>query len=264
MAHAVSSTHMPKPVPAARPTAGQPTARRPTARLARAAVAAAALALAVVPMLRLRALATRQEQMSAWLGRSGIVAPRELEHEPDTERVELRAARASLAAELDPARHSDLAPAEEARQRAEAATRLAETASLAAGAFAERPAAWEAAMVMGAATYLSWSLAHDPRLFTAAPAWERPLETAIALAPGRTEASRLLAGSYLEIWPALSSAKRERGRQLLASVFSDPQAFAGLIGPWLATAASREEAFAVIPATPEAWAKLQRLGLRQR
>lgn len=114
-------------------------------------------------------------------------------------------------------------------------------------------------MVMGAATYLSWSLAHDPRLFTAAPAWERPLETAIALAPGRTEASRLLAGSYLELWPALSPAKRERGRQLLASVFSDPQAFASLIGPWLATAASREEAFAVVPATPEAWAKLQKL-----
>jgi hypothetical protein len=229
----------------------------------RLAAAAAALALALVPIARQRALAARQEQMTAWLTLSGVQPPREIEHEPDPGRVDLRAARASLAAELDPARRSDLPPAEEARQRTEGSARMEATAHMAGDALAERPAAWEAAMVMGAATYLSWSQARDPRLFTAAPAWERPLETAVALAPGRDEAARLLAAAYLELWPVLSPAKRDRERRLLAGVFADPVAFASLIGPWLVTAANREEAFAIVPQTPEAWAKLQQIYAQQ-
>jgi len=265
---------MPSPVPvdqraAARqhgpPAPGQPppaaaSSLRTAARLAAAAVA---LALALVPIARQRALAARQDQMNAWLAGSGVTPPREIEHEPDPGRVDLRAARASLAAELDPARRSDLPPAEEARQRAEGSARMKATADLAGSALAERPAAWEAAMVMGAATYLSWSQARDPRLFTAAPAWERPLETAVALAPGRNEAARLLAAAYLELWPVLSPAKRDRERRLLAGVFTDPAAFASLIGPWLVTAANREEAFAPVPQTPEAWAKLQQIYAQQ-
>jgi hypothetical protein len=222
-----------------------------------------ALALALVPIARQRALAARQDQMNAWLAGSGVTPPREIEHEPDPGRVDLRAARASLAAELDPARRSDLPPAEEARQRAEGSARMKATADLAGSALAERPAAWEAAMVMGAATYLSWSQARDPQLFTAAPAWERPLETAVALAPGRNEPARLLAAAYLELWPVLSPAKRDRERRLLASVFTDPAGFASLIGPWLVTAANREEAFAPVPQTPGAWAKLQQIYAQQ-
>ena len=265
---------MPSPVPvdpraASRrhgpPAPGQPppaaaSSLRTAARLAAAAVA---LALALVPIARQRALAARQEQMTAWLAGSGVTPPREIEHEPDPGRVDLRAARASLAAELDPARRSDLPPAEEARQRAEGSARMEATARLAGGSLAERPAAGEAAMVMGAATYLSWSQARDPQLFTAAPAWERPLETAVALAPGRNEPARLLAAAYLELWPVLSPAKRDRERRLLASVFTDPAGFASLIGPWLVTAANREEAFAPVPQTPEAWAKLQQIYAQQ-
>ena len=261
---------MPSPVPvdqraAARqhgppaPVQPPPTAHSSLRTAARLAAAALALALALVPIARQRALAARQEQMTAWLAGSSVPPPREIEHEPDPGRVDLRAARASLAAELDPVRRSDLPPAEEARQRAEGSARMAATARLAGSALAERPAAWEAAMVMGAATYLSWSQARDPQLFTAAPAWERPLETAVALAPGRNEAARLLAGAYLELWPVLSPAKRDRERRLLAAVFSDPVAFASLIGPWLVTATNREEAFAPVPQTPEAWAKLQQI-----
>jgi hypothetical protein len=265
---------MPSPVPvdqrAAARQHGPPAPRQPPPAAAaslrtaaRLAAAALALALALVPIARQRALAARQEQMTAWLAGSGVQPPREIEHEPDPGRVDLRAARASLAAELDPARRSDLPPAEEARQRAEGSARMTATARLAGSALAERPAAWEAAMVMGAATYLSWSQARDPQLFTAAPAWERPLETAVALAPGRNEAARLLAAAYLELWPVLSPAKRDRERRLLASVFTDPAAFASLIGPWLITAANREEAFAAVPQTPEAWAKLQQIYAQQ-
>jgi hypothetical protein len=227
------------------------------------AVAALAIGLALVPVLRQRALVARQDQMASWLRQAGIVAPRELEYEPDPGRVELRAARAALAVELDSARHADLPPAEEARQRDEGAARMTATARLAAGVLGERPAAWEAAMVLGAATYLSWSLAHDTQLFTAAARWEDPLETASALAPGRTDAARLLAGAYLQLWPHLSARKQERERALLARVFADPAAFGNLIGPWLATAPSREEAFSVIPADPRAWERLQQVYAQQ-
>jgi hypothetical protein len=241
--------------------------QRAPARLARtglrAAIAVTALALALVPIWRQRTLAARQEEMAAWLGGGGVPVPRELEHEPDAGRVDLRAARAALAAELEPARHADLPPAEKARERADGAVRLEAAARLAGGALAERPVAWEAAMVMGAATYLSWSQTQNIQLFTDAVHWEAPLETAIRLAPGRPDAARLLAGAYLEVWPFLSERKRARERQLLANVFADPGSFAGLIGPWLAVAPSREEAFAVVPPDPEAWTKLQQVYAQQ-
>ncbi len=223
----------------------------------RAGGALAGLALAAVAMAQQHALAARQEQMAAWLVAGGATVPRELEYEPDPGRVDLRAARAALAAELDPTRRADLPAAGDDGRQGTAASRLAETAGLAGAGLTARPAAWEAAMVLGAATYLSWSQAHDTRLFTQAPTWERPLEAAMALAPGRTDAARLLAAAYLELWPQLSAAKREREKQLLTSVFADPQVLAGLLAPWLTTAASRAEAFAVIPHDPEAWDTVQ-------
>jgi hypothetical protein len=246
--------------PAAHPRAGQRPAmhpRRPLALFARAVIAAAALALAVVPVLRQRALTTRQGEMTAWLTAAGVPVPGTLRYEPDPGRVELRAARAALGAELDPAHRLPFSDRE--RQAAEPASRLDETARLAGRVLAERPAAWDAAMVLGTATYLSWSEARDGRLFTAAAAWERPLETAMTLAPGHDEPRRLLATAYLEIWPALSPAKRDRERQLLATVFRDPRVFESLVGPWLAAASSREEALAVVPPVPEVWSKLQQL-----
>jgi hypothetical protein len=248
------------PPPASSGAAAHAGARRPPAEIAwRGAVAALALGLAVDAALGQRELGARQEQMTSWLRQAGIVAPRELEYEPDPSRVELRAARASLAVELDPAHHSDLPAAEEARQREESAARMEETSRIAAGVLGERPAAWEAAMVLGTATFLAESLAHDTRLFTEAARWEGPLEAANALAPGRMDAARLLAGAYLQLWPHLSAAKQARERLLLGRIFADPASFAGLVGPWLAIAGSREEAFSVIPSEPKAWERMQQL-----
>ena len=102
----------------------------------------------------------------------------------------------------------------------------------------------------GAATYLGWSQARDPRLFTAYRQWEAPLETALRLAPAKREPARFLAAAYLEIWPALSPRKREIARGLLAEVFRDPDDLDRLIDPWLDTAADRSEAFAVLPDEP--------------
>lgn len=229
------------------------------ARGVRTAAALLALALALTSMLRQRALAARQEQMAAWLASAGVPAPRELPYEPDPGRVDLRAARAVLAAELDPARRQELPHLEPAGENEPGAPRLAAATRLAGAVLAERPAAWDAAMVLGTATYLSLLRARDTRLFSAAASWERPLETAISLAPGRPDAARLLAGAYLELWLELSPHKRQRERQLLSGLFADPAYFSALIGPWLAAAASRDEALSVIPPNPELWTRLQQL-----
>jgi hypothetical protein len=200
--------------------------------------------------------------MAAWLGRNELVAPPELAREPDPGRIELRAARAALDAELDAARHGTPASLD-AETRRESALRMAEAARLAGSALRERPAAWDAALVLGAATYLGGSLGRDPRLFTAAPRWEAPLEASLRLAPDRPEPARFLAAAYLEVWQALSPARRERARQLLTTAFADPATLTTLVGPWLAIAGSRDEAFAVLPAEPEAWKRIEEIYARQ-
>src|ERR1700689_458051 len=106
--------------PAPQPLGGasRREARRPPGEIVvRASIALLAIGLTAVPILRQRALTASQHRMTGWLDQAGIVPPRELEYEPDPERVELRAARASLAAELDGSRHVDLSAAEEARRR---------------------------------------------------------------------------------------------------------------------------------------------------
>ncbi len=135
---------------------------------------------------------------------------------------------------------------------------MAVTARTAREVLARRPASWEAALVAGAATYLGWSQARDPRLFTAYRQWEAPLETALRLAPSKREPARFLAVAYLEIWPALSPRKREIARGLLAEVFRQSEDLDRLIDPWLDTAADRREAFAVLPDDPAAWERVER------
>ncbi len=134
---------------------------------------------------------------------------------------------------------------------------MAKAAAVARETLALRPASWEAALVAGAATYLGWSQARDPRLFTAYRRWEAPLETALRLAPAKREPARFLAAAYLEIWPALSPRKREIARGLLAEVFRDPDDLARLLDPWLDTAADREEAFSVLPDEPAVWERVE-------
>ena len=197
--------------------------------------------------------------MTAWLGRDEVLAPPEMAREPDSGRIELRAARAALDSELDASRHGNL----DSEARRQSAQRMTEAAGWAGAALRQRPAAWDAALVRGAATYLAWSEGRDPRLFTAAPRWEAPLETAMRLAPQRPEPARFLAAAYLEVWQALSPAKRERARQLLATAFTDPPTLAALVGPWLTIAGSREEAFAAIPGDPAAWGRIEEIYGRQ-
>ncbi len=185
-----------------------------------------------------------------WLAAAGVTLDASaLGREPDAERVRLRAARAVLLAELDPARHQGISAERAARESAE---RMAAAAEAGREILARRPATWEAAWVQGAATYLGWSQARDPRLYTAYLQWEAPLETALRLAPNKPEPVRFLAAAYLETWRSLSPRKRQIARRLLTEVFHDKDSLRSLIDPWLSTA-GRREAFSVVPDDPQAW-----------
>jgi hypothetical protein len=229
--------------------------------LLRLALTVSGLALALLAGARYGGLRAEQRAQVARLEGIGFSLDprmgRELAREPELEGVRLRAARAVLAGEM--AHAASLAPEEpEGRQEMLASSeRLAEAARQAGEVLAERPGSWEAALVLGAATYLSRSLARDSTLFTSAADWEAPLQAARRMAPAKREPTRFLAAAYLEIWPALSPPKRELTRELVAEMFRDPEDLKLLLIPWLA-AVDRRQAFAVIPPDPQAWEQVQR------
>ncbi len=192
----------------------------------------------------------------AALGGEGLAG--DLAREADPERARIRAARALLAVELDPA-HRAIAPDDGDDPAAQSAARLARGADLAAAALAARPAAWDAAMLLGATTYLGRAQARDPRLLARYREWEAPLAAALALAPSRDEPARFLAAAYLEIWPFLAPAKRAAAGTVLAAAFQDLDTFSRLSGPWFEVAPDREAAFALVPDDPAAWDRLQDL-----
>ena len=229
--------------------------QRSASPLARAVLAVACLLGAALPALSFRDWREAQERLAPLLAEHAAalppLLPADVRREPDPVRGEIALARALLAAELDP--RTAAAPRPEGRAR------LAAARDLAAAAVAARPAAWDAAMVLGGATYLDWAQARDPRLLTAYKRWEEPLLAALALAPGRREAGRFLAATYLELWPAVAPPKRALARRLLASAFRDPDTFRRLIGAWLDVAPSRAAAFALVPPEPRAWEEVQGL-----
>jgi hypothetical protein len=224
----------------------------PSSRL-RVALAALGVALALATLADYRALRAVARAMVAQLaasGRDDADTPEGFGSEPDPERVRLLAARALYYGEL-------AGSGAGAAERAASAARLATVARLAGGVLARRPASWEAAMLAGGATYLGWAQAHDVRLYTEHARWEEPLLAAIRLAPGKPQPSALLAAAYLETWPHLAPAKRREARALLARVFSNPDDFSRLIGPWLDVAADRRDALSLVPALPAFWERLE-------
>jgi hypothetical protein len=219
-------------------------------------MAAAGIALALLTFVRFTALEAARREWTAWLAESGQPVDerlvRELARETDADGMAVRAVRAALAREIYAMQHAS-------PDRRESATRLAETARRAAAVLARRPASWEAAMVLGAATYMSGSQARDARLFTEHEQWEAPLQAAIELAPAKREPARFLTGAYVEIWPALTPPKREIARRLLAGQLLDPQDAMLLLGPWLDAAGDRQTALAALPPEPRVWEQVQAL-----
>jgi len=219
------------------------------------------VALALLAGARYGGLRAEQRSEAARLETIGFPLDprmeRELTREPEREGVRLRAARAVLAGEMSHAASLSSETPEERQEMLDSSRRLAEAARQAGEVLAERPASWEAAMVLGAATYLSRSLARDSTLFTSAADWEAPLQAARRMAPAKREPTRFLAAAYLEIWPALSAPKRELTRELVTQMFQDPEDLRLLLNSWLSAVDGRE-ALAVIPSDPQAWEQVQR------
>ena len=173
---------------------------------------------------------------------------RAVERETTPHHARLHAARALVYNALVRVRE----PASPERRHALAA--LPDARRLAADVLHRQPNSWQASMLYGTAIYLERSIARDRRLVTEARAWERPLEQAVRDAPGQPEPRRLLTSAYLEIWPHLSAAKRERTRELVTRVFrDDARAFEALAPAWLGLGLDREATFSVVPDDPAAW-----------
>ena len=137
-----------------------------------------------------------------------------------------------------------------------AARRLDLARRYAADAFFDRPAAWRAPMLLGAATYLARTLRRERELVTASAEWDAPLAWSRELAPASLEPARFTVLAYLELWPALSPEKRETAAALLRVTLDNRRFFDRLIEPWLAVADDRDTAFAALPDRAWIWRQL--------
>ncbi len=235
----------------------------------RIAVAVGACALAVGSLILYQGYARRQGELrrliaSVELDRRQQDTVDRILWDPDVEMGRLQLARALLYEALDPAAFAALSPGERMTAMALVPERLELARGIAAETLRRRPAAWAAAMILGASYYVEWSLRGDPRLLTERRLWERPLQAAAEMAPGEDEPGRFLALAYLEIWPALSGGERARLLPLVRQALADRPTFERAAGTWLAVAASPEEAQALIPDTTWAWQAMAARSARQR
>lgn len=178
-----------------------------------------------------------------------------LRREPDPEQARVLAARALVRQVLTQS---------ETLGRPDRLDRLDLARQLAAGTLAHRPANWGASTLLGASTYLGWSIARDNRLLMSAPAWEAPLWRATVLGPSKSEPASFLSMAYLELWPTLPESKREEARELLRLGFEDRETFERLNGVWLATVDRIEDGLDLVPPEPYAWRQTRYLLEQQR
>ena len=174
---------------------------------------------------------------------------RRIEREPTPHHADLLTARALV--------YHLLASSDE-EERRRLVSQLPAARDMAAAALSAQPNSWQAAMLLGTATYLERSIGRDERLYTEASAWEAPLAKAVRDASGHPEPRRLLATAYLETWHALSAEKKEQARELIRQVFAeDLRAFEALSPAWFGLGLSLEESLAIVPDDPPAWQALQ-------
>jgi hypothetical protein len=207
------------------------------------------VALAILPIRQYRDFSRRQAETLALADSLDFswedALLLQLRREQDSELARLQVARALIGDILD----LEGPPAEGAR--------LELARDLGLEAVSKRPASWEGPLLLGAAVYLQRSLDRDPRLYREPAQWQDPLLRSLALAPGQREPTLFLAAAYLEVWPALSPAKKDLGRQLVQQAMKDPRSFDRLLAPWIERAKTREELFAAIPPRSTAWRSLE-------
>jgi hypothetical protein len=179
--------------------------------------------------------------------------------EPDPLRAELRAARALLAEELERGR-SRRSPLEEDRAvLLQGIENLRRARELASRALRKRPAAWQAAMVLGGATYLERGRSRDPGTTLDREGWVAPLELARQLGPGQPEPLRFLIAAHLSDWSRLSPGLRQEAAELIREAFEDPVSLTLFLEQWLRVAPSFDQAMEAIPDAPSAWSRVREL-----
>ena len=237
--------------------------------------ALAALAIAIACAIGVYAAATsyrdwarNRDRLLAELEQAGVVSAEvfeRIEHEPVTHHAQLAAARALVFQMLEAPPIKTLPADEQAAARARRLGQLARAHTLSRAALALQPNSWEASMLQGASTYLTWSLVRDRRLFTRADAWQEPLIKAWREAPSQGEPRRILGTAYLELWPVLSPQKKRFASTLLRDTFAeDPSAFERMGPSWLDTVEDVDRALAIVPDAPRAWAVAARFFAAKR
>lgn len=230
----------------------------------RGLTAALALGLAWLAVQHALARSAQHRGVLELLSQTGLPArqpeaARAAAMDPDPVRGRLSIARALLAEAFDYRPFAALPLREAAEAAAHVNERLELAREIAAGVLALRPSAWQAAMILGGATYGLWSSRGDPRMFSDRVAWEGPLLAAARLAPGEDEPLRFLAVARLEIWPTLTTAERNDALPTLRRAFQDPETFARCAELWLSAAPDRAGAFALVPDDSRAWSLLESL-----
>lgn len=260
--------HVTSAAPEGAPTLAQGRRRRPLAVFVRLGVALLGGVLALASVFLYQGYARQRAELRQLINAVGLAsrqpeAASRILWEPDVDMGRLQVARALLYEALDRGAFAALPPGERMTAMALVPERLELAREIAADTLRRRPAAWSAAMILGATRYVEWSLRGDPRLLTQRWAWERPLEVAAEIAPGEDEPQRFLALAYVELWPALTGEERRRVLPLLRRALADRPTFERAAATWLAVA-TPSEVQAVIPDASWAWQVLSARAAHQR
>ncbi|OFV80614.1 MAG: hypothetical protein A2Y78_03145 [Acidobacteria bacterium RBG_13_68_16] len=240
------------------------TRNRLLSGLARGLVAIVAVAVAVLGVQHALTLRAQRRDVVKLLAETGLAGrqpevARAAAMDPDPVRGRLAVARALLAEAFDYGAFGALPPREAAEAAAGINDRLDLARTIAAETLAARPSAWQAAMILGGATYRLWSSRGDPRVFGDRTGWEGPLLAAARLAPGEDEPLRFLAVAWLEIWPTLTSVERSDALPTMRRAFQDSATFARCAELWLSAAPDPATAFELVPDDSRAWSVLEGL-----
>ncbi len=225
--------------------------------ISKLAISAVAVSLLAIGALDLRHHDAQRQRLHTIYQETGLAATEEqlgqlLNRDPDAIESTDRLALALIAQLLDPRSRQAAASPKELQSLFEAQIKHLDVAEqLARESIKQRPNSWRALTAIGAAIYLRRSFARDDRLVRNYRDWERPLESARALAPARAEPSRFLTMAYLEVWPMLSKEKQQLTRDLLKTSLSDPAVYRVTIEPWLAVADNDLDALGLLPV--EGW-----------
>ena len=229
--------------------------------IGRGLVVAICLLLALASWRLLARRQSGQEEILDFAMRSGRAVPRDqldrfLTPEPDLTRARLRVARTVLEEQRDLRWISDLPDAERPQARRDSLQLLLDSRDQAALVLAERPASWEAMLIVGATSYVHTLRDSPMRLVSTMEEWERPLLEARSIGPGAGQASRYIAMGYVDVWLSLSGEKKEDALPILRQAMTDLTTFDRLIDTWMRLVHDRQTALSVVPEQPAQWQRL--------